>query len=175
MPDSHPPSGLERAFLDSRDRLLRFFAARGAGDAGEDLLQELWLKISARDTGPIASPAAYLFRAANTLMIDRYRSQVQAAQRDRDWSEVQAGVAPGVADNPSAERVIAGRQFANLVERTLDGLDPRAAAIFRRHRIDNVAQRQVADEFGVSLSTVESDLRRAYRALAELKERLDEA
>lgn len=173
MPDSHPPSGLERAFLDSRDRLLRFFAARGAGDASEDLLQELWLKISARDTGPIASPVAYLFRAANTLMIDRYRSQVQAAQRDRDWSEANAG-APGVAENPSAERVVAARQFAGLVDRTLEDLDPRAAAIFRRHRVDDVAQRQVAEEFGVSLSTVESDLRRAYRALAELKERLDE-
>jgi RNA polymerase sigma-70 factor (ECF subfamily) len=33
----------------------------------------------------------------------------------------------------------------------------------------------VAEEFGVSLSTVESDLRRAYTALAALKERIDEA
>jgi RNA polymerase sigma-70 factor (ECF subfamily) len=58
---------------------------------------------------------------------------------------------------------------------TLDELGPRAAAIFRRHRIDGVPQRQVAKEMGVSLSTVESDLRGAYRALAELKGRLDEA
>ena len=174
MPDSDPPSGLEKAFLDSRDRLLRFFMARGAGDAAEDLLHELWLKITARDSGPIAAPVAYLFRAANTLMIDRYRSQVQAAQRDRDWSEANAGAATGVADNPSAERVVAARQFAGLVERTLAELDPRAATVFRRHRVDGMPQRQVAEEFGVSLSTVESDLRRAYRALAELKERLDE-
>ena len=48
------------------------------------------------------------------------------------------------------------------------------AAIFRRHRVDEVPQRKIAEEFGVSLSTVESDLRRAYRALAELKERMDE-
>jgi RNA polymerase sigma-70 factor (ECF subfamily) len=47
-------------------------------------------------------------------------------------------------------------------------------AIFRRHRIDGLPQRQLAEEFGVSLSTVESDLRRAYAALAQLKERLDE-
>ena len=50
----------------------------------------------------------------------------------------------------------------------------RPAAIFRRHRVDEVPQRKIAEEFGVSLSTVESDLRRAYRALAELKERMDE-
>jgi RNA polymerase sigma-70 factor (ECF subfamily) len=33
----------------------------------------------------------------------------------------------------------------------------------------------VAAELGVSLSTVESDLRRAYAALSAMKERLDEA
>lgn len=175
MSGSDEPSGLEKAFLDSRARLLRFFAARGAGDAAEDLLQELWLKISASNTGPIASPVAYLFRAANTLMIDRYRSQVQAAQRDRDWSEANAGAALGVAETPSAERVVAARQFVELVERTLAEVDPRAAMVFRRHRVDGVPQRRVAEEFGVSLSTVESDLRRVYSALAELKERLDEA
>jgi RNA polymerase sigma-70 factor (ECF subfamily) len=41
--------------------------------------------------------------------------------------------------------------------------------------VDGVPQRQLAQEFGVSLSTIESDLRRAYAALAELKERIDEA
>ena len=168
------PGGLEQAFLDNRERLLRFLVARGAGDAAEDVLQELWLKLSNARTGPIAAPLPYLMRAANTLMIDRYRSRSQAALRDRDWSEANAGAVPEVSDRPSAERVVAGRQFARLAAETIDGLGPRAAAIFRRHRIDEVPQRQVAAEFGVSLSTVESDLRLAYRALAELKERIDE-
>ncbi len=38
-----------------------------------------------------------------------------------------------------------------------------------------MAQKQVAAELGISLSTVESDLRVAYRALAQWKERSDEA
>ena len=57
----------------------------------------------------------------------------------------------------------------------LDGLGPRVAAVFRRHRVDGAPQRQLAEEFGVSLSTVESDLRAAYRALSEWKERQNEA
>ncbi|WP_374408431.1 RNA polymerase sigma factor [Pelagerythrobacter sp.] len=175
MSDRTQPSGLEQAFLDSRERLLRFFAARGAGDAAEDLLQELWLKVSAGGSGPIAAPLPYLFRAANSLMIDRYRSQVQAARRDHDWSEANTGAVPGMTDSPSAERVVAARQFARLVDETLATLEPRAATAFRRHRVDGIGQRQVAQELGVSLSTVESDLRIAYRALAELKERMDEA
>ena len=35
---------LEQAYLAHRDRLLRFLRARGAGDAAEDLVQDLWLR-----------------------------------------------------------------------------------------------------------------------------------
>lgn len=168
-------SGLEEVFLANRDRLLRFLKARGAGDAAEDLLQEVWLKIAGRTTGPVASPLSYLFRTADLLMIDRYRADVQARRRDRAWSETQDGSVPGVSDAPSAERLLIGQQHVRLVTETLDGLGPRASAIFRAHRVEGIPQREVAERFGVSLSTVESDLRKAYAALAALKERLDEA
>lgn len=168
------PNGLEAAFLANRERLLRFLRARGAGDAAEDLLHEVWLKISTAAVGPVAAPVAYLYRTADLLMIDRYRSERQARRRDKDWSEAAATV-PGVSDAPSGERILIARDHARLVAEALDALGPRPAAIFRRHRIDGVQQRQVAEEFGVSLSTVESDLRRAYRAILEVRERIDEA
>jgi RNA polymerase sigma-70 factor (ECF subfamily) len=170
-----PGSGLELAFLENRERLLRFLVARGAGDAAEDLLHEIWLRIEARDSGPVASPLSYLFRTADTLMIDRYRSAQQAAKREREWTDSSGGALPGVSDAPSVERHLMGREHTRLVIETLDQLGPRAAAVFRRHRVDGVPQRQLAQEFGVSLSTIESDLRRAYAALAELKDRIDEA
>ena len=56
----------------------------------------------------------------------------------------------------------------------LDGLGARTATIFRRHRIDGVQQRDIARELGVSLSTVEADLRRAYRALLDYRRSIDE-
>jgi RNA polymerase sigma-70 factor (ECF subfamily) len=57
----------------------------------------------------------------------------------------------------------------------LESLGPRVSAIFRSHRIDGMAQKQIAAAFGISVSTVESDLRIAYRALAQWKERSDGA
>ncbi|PNU04420.1 RNA polymerase sigma factor [Novosphingobium guangzhouense] len=164
-------AGLEAAFLENRDKLLRFLRARGAGEAAEDIVQEVWLKISASRPGPVASPLSYLFRTADLLMIDRFRSTRQADVRDRDWTEVNAGDPPGVSAEPSAERRIAAAQEAATVLALLDGLGARAAKIFRRHRIEGAAQKVVAAEMGISLSTVESDLRVAYRALAEWKER----
>lgn len=174
-PASPAPDGLHGAFLTHRDALLRFLRARGAGDAAEDLLQELWIKISAARTGPVASPQAYLYRAANMLMIDRYRSTSQAARRDNDWVEANQAQPGEEAAQPSPERVAIGRDLLERVARRLDALGPRAATAFRRHRIDGIGQREVAAELGVSLSTVESDLRAAYRAVAELKEQVDEA
>lgn len=166
-----PGAGLEAAFLAHRDVLLRFLRARGAGEAAEDLLHEVWLRIAASKSGPVAAPLAYLMRTADSLMIDRYRSQRQADKRDRDWSDSHTDASTGVAPEPSPERRLAAVQEAAEVMGLLDRLGPRAATAFRRHRIDGMAQRDVAAELGVSLSTVESDLRLAYRALGEWKER----
>lgn len=175
MSESPQVDGLAGAFMAHRERLLRFLHARGAGEAAEDVLQEVWIRISTAATGPVAAPLPYLFRVADLLMIDRYRSERQATLRDRRWSEAVTGTDPEASDAPSAEQELIARQHLREVWRTLDSLGDRTATVFRRHRIDGLAQRAVADEIGVSLSTVESDLRRAYRALAELKERLDEA
>ncbi len=161
-------SGLEAVFLANRERLLRFLVAHGAGDAAEDLLHELWLKLTATQTGPIAQPISYLYRAANNLMLDRYRSTQQASKRESDWTEI-------VSDPPpSGERVLIARQQFELAQSTLDELGARAATVFLRHRIDGIAQRDIASELGVSLSTVESDLRRAYRAMIDLRRHFDE-
>ncbi len=174
QPDPLP--GLEGAFFEHRERLVRFVALRGAGDAAEDVVQDIWLKIAGAATGPVAAPLAYLYRVANTVMIDRFRSEQQATKRDHEWTDLNAGGVTGISDSPSVERSLAARDYLRLVEELLARLEPpRIAAIFRRHRVDGVPQKQVAAEFGVSLSTVESDLRTAYRALADLKERHDEA
>ncbi len=166
---------LEQAYLAQRPRLLRFLAARGAGDAAEDLLQELWLRLARAEDSEAAANPAYMMRAADRLMIDRYRSRRQEARREEAWSQAQPGLVENIAPTPDAERSIAARQQFARVEQALAALGERPAAIFRRHRIDGVPQREIATEFGVSLSTVESDLRRAYRVLADLRRTLDEA
>jgi RNA polymerase sigma factor (sigma-70 family) len=166
-------TGLQAVFLANRDRLLRFLSAHGAGDAAEDVLQELWIKLSTSTTGPIAQPLSYLYRAANNLMLDRYRSVRQAARRDSDWSDVEHDLTDRAQD-PVGERPLIAREQLRLVQETLDALGERVALSFRRHRIDGIPQKDIARELGVSLSTVETDLRKAYRALIEVRRQLDE-
>jgi RNA polymerase sigma-70 factor (ECF subfamily) len=160
-PQATPPSGLEAVYLANRDRLVRFLRARGAGDGAEDLVQDLWVNVQGSAGAPIANPTAYLFRAADLLMIDRYRSRRQAEKRDQAWEDERhrAGAAA-----PTPEREVSARQETLRVVSVLEALGDRKSAIFCRVRVDGVPQRTVAEEFGVSLSTVESDLREVARA-----------
>ena len=166
--------GLQQIFEESREQLLRYLRAHGAGDAAEDLLQELWLKVAASPAGPIAAPRNYLFRAATNLMIDRRRSEAQAQRREIEWSGLADRLPGSAANDPGPERSLDGRRRLALVEVELAKLPPRALAIFRQHRIEGHTQREIAAAMGLSASTIEADLRMVYRLLDGLREKLDE-
>ena len=166
--------GLQQIFDDHREQLLRYLRAHGAGDAAEDLLQELWLKISSLPSGPIAAPRSYLFRAATNLMIDRRRSEAQAQRREVEWSGLADRLPDSAANDPGPDRTLDGRRKLAMVEAELSKLPPRALSIFRQHRIEGLTQREVAAALGLSASTIEADLRMVYRLLDDLRGKLDE-
>lgn len=167
-------SGLQQLFAEHRDSLLRYLRAHGAGDAAEDRLHDLWLKISDAPVGPIANPKSYFFRMATNLMIDFKRTENQARKRDRDWTELVSAEGDDPGAWPDAERQAVSRQQLTIVEEALGKLPERALAIFRQHRIEGRSQREIAREIGLSQSTIESDLRQVYRQLLIIKERIDE-
>lgn len=166
--------GVQQIFDENRERLLRYLRAHGAGDAAEDLLQELWLKFVASPSGPIASPRNYLYRAATNLMIDRRRSEVQAQRREVEWSGLADRLPDSAANDPGPERDLDARRRLALVETELGKLPSRAVSIFKQHRIEGMTQREIAAGMGLSASTIESDLRTVYRLLDELRGKLDE-
>ena len=165
--------GLQLVFEESREQLLRYLRAHGAGDAAEDVLQELWLKVAASQSGPIASPKSYLFRAATNLMIDRRRSESQSQRRDHEWSGLADRMPDSIANDPGPDRQIDGRRKLEVVESELARLPPRAVSIFRAHRIDGRTQREIAAEWGLSSSTIESDLRMVYALLDDIRRKFD--
>jgi RNA polymerase sigma-70 factor (ECF subfamily) len=168
------PQGLQVALEDNRDQLLRYLRAHGAGDAAEDLLQELWLKIASVPAGPVASPINYLYRAATNLMIDRRRSEAQRQRREEEWSDVTDRLAGSPANDPGPDRQIDARRRLEIVERQLQTLPARALSIFREHRVNGRTQREIAASMGISASTIESDLRLVYSLLHDLRLMLDE-
>lgn len=159
--------GIEGVLLANRDRIVRFLKVRGAGDAAEDIFQDLWMRLTERQTGPIADPLPYVMRAANNLMLDRYRSARQSSLRDKAWSDATEGT------GPSAERQLIAREQLAIVEQAIAQAGERPARVFRRFRMDGIQQREIANEMGISLSTVEADLRKVYAAIAIVRRQFD--
>lgn len=156
---------LVEAFLAHRPQLVRYLRARGATEDAEDLLQELWIKLSSGDGEGVAEPLAYLYRMAHNLMLDRKRGAQRRQRREEGYHRDAYG--DGEADDaPAAERILLAREQLRRIDRVLAALGSRTDHIFRRHRIDGIPQRDIAGELGITLSAVEKHLQKAYRAVA---------
>ncbi|WBO24650.1 sigma-70 family RNA polymerase sigma factor [Sphingomonas abietis] len=155
-----PP--LAETFMTARPALLRYLRARGAGEAAQDLVQELWLKLGSVSLSQADDPLAYLYRMAHNLMLDRRRSDVRRSHREANF---QQDIGP-IDDTPDAEHVLIARERLRHVDRALATLGARSEQIFRRYRLDGVSQRDIAQDLGISLSAVEKHLQKAYRAVA---------
>jgi RNA polymerase sigma factor (sigma-70 family) len=166
-------SGLSAVFEVNRPSLHRFLIARRAQPAeADDILQELFLKIGRLPTGPIADPLAYLYRMADNLYLDMLRSQSRRSVREEAWMAARHGT--GDSDGqPTAEDQLIARERLVLVQRALRRLPERTVLIFRRYRLDGIAQRHIAAELGITVSAVEKHLQRAYRALIEARAEID--
>ena len=162
-----PAAGLEAVVTEMRPALIRRASAMGAGGDAEDVVQDVWLKIGNAD-GPVANPQAYLLRMVYTAVLDRRRGMRRTAARDAAWASPANLPEDAVAPADAERRLIAAQALA-MVEARLAAVGDPAAAIFRRHRIDGVTQRRLAEEFGMGLSTIEKHLRKVYAALLDLE------
>lgn len=151
--------GLAAAYLEQRHALLRLLSARlGSVSEAEDALQDLWLKIEGGTTGPVEHPAAYLFRMASNLATDRRVAAVRRGTLETAWDAVQ----PQPTEFPDSERLLLSRDALAHVETRIAAMPERMQAAYRLFRIEQIPQREIATQLGVSVSAVEKLLHRAY-------------
>lgn len=167
-PVAHP---LTAAYLEQREDLARFCRARLAGSGGDvdDLLQDLYLKVSGLDPEtPVDNPRAFLFRLVSNLMLDRWRSGQRSAARDSEWrlAHHAVGAIEDIDDTPSAEAVVAGRERLARLMDVLSSLPPKTQTVFRMHKFEGVSYADIATQLGISRSTVEKHMMDALRQLA---------
>jgi RNA polymerase sigma factor (sigma-70 family) len=169
-------SGLAPVFMAHRQNLMRFLKARCRGlDVGEveDVVQELWLRCSAVETSNINDPKSYLFRMGQNLIFDRERRRALGQNCEADWAYVNAR-AEGAVEEATAERSLIARDQLEQINKAMKKLGERAVWIFHRFRVDGALQEHIAVELGVSVSTVERDLRKAYETIAAVEVDADE-
>ncbi len=166
---STPRPSLLGTYLEKRDVLTRYIAAacRDPGLA-EDVIQDLYVKLSALQTEPVVdNPSGYLFRMANNIYLNRLRALKSERTRDHAWQATSFETVAGdaVADEPTPEDRIAGRQQIARLKAAIDALPERTQAIFRLHKLEGLPQTQVAARLGISISSVEKHLAAALKTM----------
>ncbi len=164
-------SPLIRAFLERREHLILFLAARTRDMAtAEDLVQELYLKIAGLDPQTdVRAPEALLYRMAANLMVDHVRSAQRSSQRSARWRMETQTVLGGqdVSPEPAADEVVVGKERVRQLAAAVAALPPQMGRAFRLHKLEGMSQAQTAQAMGVSVKMVEAHIAAAIRQLAQ--------
>jgi len=157
-------------YLERRPNLVRFLAARaGSLAAAEDLTQELYLKLAARDrTGEeVGNPLALLYRMALNLMLDRARGEARSAVRDTAWRQAVRTEIGGIdiADEPPADEAAASAERMRRLIAAVRELPPQAGRAFRLHKLEGLSQAETAQAMGLSVKAVEKHVAAALKAV----------
>lgn len=146
---------------------LDVFARRRVGqDESRDVVHDAFLRLmSYSDESTIENPRAYLYRVtANTATDHGLR-----ARRRAEWSEPDVEPDTLHSPTPSPETMVAAKNTLQMCLAALAELPEIYRHVFLLHRVDGIAQGDVATALGIPKRTVE---RYIAKALAHCLERV---
>ena len=142
------------------------FLRRNWRDEAEvpDLRQDVYVRIyesAAKAVPELVKP--FVFTTARNLLIDRARrAQIVSIEIIADLDALDFS-----ADELTPERHAAGRGELRLLQPALDALPPKCRRVVELRKIDGLPQRDVAILLGITEDTVERQVSRGVRALAD--------
>jgi len=159
--------------LDARFRapLMAYFLRRiGNRGEAEDLTQETFVRLIGSHSFEQAEQAnAYVFRVASNLLRDRARTAARWRKHALSPIDPQliAEFAHESTEDRGPERVLIGRESLVEVLNSLDELGVRTKSIFMLFRLERMKQKDIAELYGIGLSTVEKHVMTAVMHLAK--------
>jgi RNA polymerase sigma-70 factor (ECF subfamily) len=146
--------------------IMRFLRVRLALEADrDDIIQDLMIRLlrienlESKLTSDSANAKAYLLSIAANLVKDLYRhKQVRGVHSDDAL-----GIISSDSDNP--EKRLSSQQTLTKVSEVLDSVKPVQKEAFLSNRLDNKSYRQISEEMGVSVSTIERHISKVLLAL----------
>ena len=129
-----------------------------------DLRQEIYARVyeAAKKSRP-TYPKSFLFTTARHLMTDRARrSRVVSIEAAGDLEELDV-----LVDNVSPERRLHARQELKLLGNAFGLLPPKCREVVWLRKVDGMPQSEVAHKLGISVRTVEFQVQKGMRILAD--------
>ncbi|MEJ0037957.1 MAG: sigma-70 family RNA polymerase sigma factor [Gammaproteobacteria bacterium] len=165
-------AGLEQAFVDHREDLVRFLGRRlRCLFTARDIAQDVYFRTRRveRDT-KVENPRALLFEIAANLAVDHQRVEARRSEllqeaHDLLWSEEQ---------EVSPERRLLAQDELERIHAALERIPERSRRIFYLNRYEGLTQKEIAAALGISRTNVEKHMRRALRCISEAKSALDD-
>ena len=134
------------------------------GDEIADLRQEVYARVfDACATFRPESTQAFVLTTARNLLIDRARrAQVVSFESYADIDAL-----PQPVDELGPERHVAGRSALRVLQAALEQLPSRCRMVVELRKIEELSQREVAARMGITEDTVERQVSKGVRALAD--------
>lgn len=159
---------IEKLLADHDFALRRFIRVRlNSSTDCEDVMQEVYMRLSQIEdlpgklAGRLDTARNYLFQIASNLLIDRAR-RAQARRADQHQGEHGLYHLTNV-DEP--DRQLHNKRLLQQVDNVLKTIKPEQCQAFLLHRIDGFSYREISDNLGISVSTVEKHISAALLAI----------
>ena len=129
---------------------------RGATQDTDDYIQEAWARLASYEREQVVlEPEAFLMKTAINLSIDAHRSRVVHGE------QVVLEEVVLVDNSPPVESIVLSRERMVRLEQCLARLGEKPRDMFMAHRLDGLTYREIADQHGLSISTVEKHIAKA--------------
>ncbi len=146
-----------KVFLKIKAALMR--RGRSEHDA-DDLVQDAWLRFERyQRERAVDDPDAFMMKVALNLSIDMHRTRLAHGE------EVELEEVVIIDASPTAEDVLLARERKERLRMGLGRLTEKSRDIFLAYRLEGMTYKEIAQRFGVSVSTVEKHVSRASETL----------
>ena len=141
----------------------RWLRRSSIGRANEDdIIQEAYCRMAnIADHTHILSARSYFFSTARNVMLDGARRN--DIVRIDGVAEIDA--LHVLDEEPSAERILDGRQRLEHARQIIEQLPPRCREVFVLRKVEQLSQRETAERLGVTENVVEKEVARGLKML----------
>lgn len=131
-------------------------------EEAEELVQEAYARLFALDDwSSIANPHAFTMRIIRNLAIERFR-RAEVVRIDQSAAIASLDIADHA---PTPDVVAMDRSELHRVAEVMQDMPPRMREAIYLRRIEGLPPAQVAEKMNISVSTVETHIKRALRLL----------
>jgi RNA polymerase sigma-70 factor (ECF subfamily) len=129
----------------------------------DDFIQEAYARMWPLDFDTIENPRAYFYTTVRNLIAEQARhARIVPMERMGEIDALSI-----VSDEPGPERITSARQELERLRQIIETLPPQCRRTFELRKFDGLSIREAAERLGVTQSTVEKHLTKAYARILD--------